>query len=246
MFSARKKGGKKEQPQWKRDLEGHSDEEPPTKRALSAAPQHSCSNQNSDTNSAPLNQHSNNNAAPSNQHDDDDAALQESRTSATVPAPVSEESKHDDAVDDDDDDNFDPSNYDLGMGEVHRAESSEVPCCGSSVVPAEAIPPGALPQQTSEFSGGPMKGARYVDVDGRDTICFHSRGASNEACQLLVGSLPGYRATRFVREMVFSLFSDHAYAVAAMETLNKAFLVDEHGKKTQIRTEWAKRSLRPY
>lgn len=221
MFSARKKGAKKEQPQWKRDLEGHSDEEQPAKRV--AAP------------SAPADA----GGCSSSAEPQKDAGEALQRASHEASCDV------DGGEDDDDDDDFDPSNYDLGAGAEQEDDEEKPPWASSSSV-ANPIPPGALPTRPVEYCAGPMKGARYVDVDGRDTICFHSKGASNEVCQTLVGTLPGYRATRFVRELVFVLFSDHTYAAAAMETLNKTSLADESGKKSHIRTEWAKRSLRPY
>ncbi|KAL1500638.1 hypothetical protein AB1Y20_013287 [Prymnesium parvum] len=216
MFSARKRCGKKELPQWKRDLEGASDEEPPPKRTADPVEPRSA--------------------------DADAPAAGSSSAPHVEPAPPTDElaaAANDD--DDDDDDNFDPNNYELGGDDEPEDEEGEPPWAQRSSGAA-----GVLPAQIAEYSGGPKKGARYLDVDGRDTICFHRRGASNETCQSLVGSLPGYRATRFVKEMVFVLFSDHSYAVLAMESLNKESLLDEHGKASQIRSEWAKRSLRPY
>lgn len=228
MFSARKKerGGKKEQPHWKRHLEGHSDDEAPSKRGASTSAEEAIIDSSS--------------ADPKETRTSSKQGLASTPPRESIS--VVKENEH--VVEDDDDDNFDPSNYDLGSGD--NSDEEEKPPWASSSHTAHLMPPGALPAKPVEYSGGPLKGARYVDVDGRDTICFHSKGASNEACQTLVGSLPGYRATRFVRELVFVLFSDHAYATAAMETLNKASLLDEQGKKSQIRTEWAKRSLRPY
>jgi hypothetical protein len=213
MFSARaKKAGKKELPQWKRDLE-QAEDEPPAKRATTS----------SDTFGEEL------------------RAPVPSGSAAASSSSAAGRTENDDGGggDDDDDDNFDPSNYDLGSGDADGESEDQRPSSGD----AEAVG-GALPPQVPEYSAA--KGVQYRDFDGRDTICFHGRGATNEACQELVGKLPGYRATRFVKELVFVLLSDHSYAVQAMEALNKAPLLDGQGNRVAVRTEWAKRSLRPY
>ena len=222
MFSARKKGGKKEVPQWKRDLEGQEDNAPPSKRP---AANDSVAEASRDLEVVAVPAPSSSSGATSS------ASADISRGAPSSPPP-------DD--DDDDDDNFDPSNYDLDAGQ--EEEDEKPPWASEAAGDAAPVVPSHPAAEPIRF----LPGGRFNDIDGQDTICFHSKGASNEACQNLVGTLPGYKATRFVRSLVFVLFADGVYAASAMERLNKSTLIDEAGKPMPIRTEWAKRSLRPF
>ena len=206
-------------PQWKRDLEGQEDSNSPSKRP---AVDNSSAEASRGTESTPA-------PAPS-------ALVSSSGAASSTPANSGAGGPPEDD-DDDDDDNFDPSVYDLDAGEADEGDEK---------------PPWAEPQST-EPQPPPtheavkyLPGGRYNDFDGQDTICFHGKGASNAVCQDLVGALPGYRATRFVKGLVFVLFADQLYAISAMEKLNRATLIDESGTTAPIRCEWAKRSLRPF
>jgi hypothetical protein len=237
MFSVKKKG-KKEVPDWKRALERGDDDEPPAKRPVEPSSVETARSEQPAVTTG---------ASSSRQDRPEEAERREGRREEEA----EEEEREREIDDDDDDEDFDPSNYDLDAG---GDNDEALPPPWASSLQAERggatpLPPpiGALPTQTAEYSGGAMKGVRYVDQDGQDTICFHSKGATNEACQSLVGTLPGYRATRFVKQLVFVLFSDSEHARHGMAALDgKPLLADDQGKMQVVRVEWAKRSLRPF
>ena len=147
--------------------------------------------------------------------------------------------------DDDDDDDVDLSAYDIGAAseEEEPPPPAQLPTTADDATPSL----GVLYAAPHDNAGACMKRQRFQDHDGRDTLCINSRGANEAAVQALVGTLPGYRATRFVNSgMVFILFGDSDFAHQAFAALQGKTVVDTNGRTQNIRVEWAKRSLRPH
>ena len=173
-------------------------------------------------------------AATSDDHDSRKAPSAPASAAAPAAAPA--------AADDDDDDDFDPSAYDIGAA----SEEEEAPAPAAAGDEPDASV-GVLYAAPHTNAGACMKRQRFQDNDGRDTLCINSRGAKEDAVQALVGTLPGYRATRFVNSgMVFILFGDSDFAHQAFAALQGKTVIDANGKTQNIRVEWAKRSLRPH